>query len=154
GHEHSGVEHLLYALTLDAATADLLRHAGADVERLRGDLATYLEEEHAPRKSREPSGARPEPRDRSSARREPRETSGTRPEPRLSLALQRVLGWAGARVESAGRGEIGGADLLVALFDEEESWAVELLADQGVSRLDVVSYLAHGVSRLAPARGP
>jgi ATP-dependent Clp protease ATP-binding subunit ClpA len=129
GHEYSGVEHLLYALTFDAETAAVLRHAGADVERLRGDLTVYLEEELAPK--RKPS----------------------RSEPRLSLALQRVLAWAGAKAESTGRDEIAGADLLVAIFDEEGSWAVEILAAQGVSRLDVVSYLAHGVSKLAPAGG-
>ncbi|HEY8022206.1 MAG TPA: AAA family ATPase [Thermoanaerobaculia bacterium] len=158
GHEYSGVEHLLYALTLDGETASLLRHAGADLERLRGDLVTYLEVELEPKRGR---GDRPEPRSPSGARHtEPRGLSGARlsepgpfgarHEPRLSLALQRVLGWAGARVESAGRAEIGGADLLVAIFDEEDSWAVELLAAQGVSRLDAVSYLAHGVSRLEP----
>ncbi len=128
GHEYSGVEHLLYALTFDEETAAVLRHAGADVERLRGDLAAYLEDELAPRRA-------------------------SRREPRLSLALQRVLAWAGAKAESTGRDEIGGADLLVAIFDEAGSGAVEILAALGVSRLDVVSYLAHGVSKLAPAGG-
>jgi ATP-dependent Clp protease ATP-binding subunit ClpA len=132
GHEYSGVEHLLYALTFDEATATVLRHAGADVERLRGDLGAYLEEELAP----ERTGRRG---------RVQREAES----PRLSLALQRVVAWAGAKADSAGRDEIAGADLLVALFDAEDSWAVELLEAQGVTRLDVVSYLAHGVSKLA-----
>jgi ATP-dependent Clp protease ATP-binding subunit ClpA len=132
GHEYSGVEHLLYALTFDEESASILRHAGADVDRLRGDLAAYLEEELKP--------ARP--------------GRGRAESPRLSIALQRGLTWAGAKVDSAGRGEIDVADLLVALFDEGDSWAVELLAGQGVSRLDVVSYLAHGVSKVPAAGRP
>ena len=74
GHEYSGVEHLLYALTFDEEAASILRHAGADVDSLLGDLAAYLEEELAP--------ARP---GRAGAE-----------SPRLSIALQRVLTWAGA----------------------------------------------------------
>ena len=74
-----------------------------------------------------------------------------RAEPRLSLGAQRVLAWAGAKVESLGREEVGGPDLLVALFDEPDAWALDLLEDEGVTRLDVVSYLAHGVSRAEPA---
>jgi len=132
GHEYSGLEHLLYALTFDEESASILRHAGADVDRLRGDLAAYLEEELAPaRRGRGGAGS-----------------------PRLSIALQRVLTWAGAKVGSAGREEIEVADLLVALFDEGDSWAVELLAGQGVTRLDVVSYLAHGVSKVPAAGRP
>jgi len=126
GHEYAGVEHLLHALTLDDDAARVLRHAGARVERLRERLEHYLAEEL------EPAGS-----DRSI-------------EPRLSLALQRTLARAGAQVEASGREEIGGADLLVALFAEEDSHAVALLSEQKVSRLDVVSYLAHGISRLDP----
>ena len=126
GHEYAGVEHLLHALTLDDDAARVLRHAGAQVEQLRERLERYLSEEL------EPAGA-----DRSI-------------EPRLSLALQRTLARAGAQVEASGREEIGGDDLLVALFAENDSRAVALLAEQRVSRLDVVSYLAHGISRLDP----
>lgn len=126
GHEYAGVEHLLHALTLDDDAARVLRHAGARVEQLRERLERYLAEEL------EPAGA-----DRSI-------------EPRLSLALQRTLARAGAQVEASGREEIGGGDLLVALFGEASSTAVTLLAEQKVSRLDVVSYLAHGISRLDP----
>ena len=126
GHEYAGVEHLLHALTLDDDAARVLRHAGARVERLRERLERYLSEEL------EPVGS-----DRSI-------------EPRLSLALQRTLARAGAQVGASGREEIGGGDLLVALFAEGDSHAVALLAEQRVSRLDVVSYLAHGISRLDP----
>jgi ATP-dependent Clp protease ATP-binding subunit ClpA len=126
GHEYATTEHLLYALALDRETAAVLRHAGADVEALKTHLAAYLTEELA-------AGA-----------------GEADAEPRLSLALERTLSRAGAQVESTGRDEIRGADLLVALFAEPRSHAVELLASQRVTRLDVVSYLAHGVSRLEP----
>ncbi len=134
GHEYSGLEHLLYALTFDEETASILRHAGADVDRLRADLAAYLEEELTPPR---PAGGR-----------------AAAESPRLSIALQRVLSWAGAKVDSAGRAEIEGADLLVALLDEGDSGAVDLLGEQGVTRLDVVSYLAHGVSKVPDAKLP
>ena len=127
GHEYAGTEHLLHALTLDDETARVLRHAGADVDGLRHRLDRHLRDELEPAPADQPL------------------------EPRLSLALQRLLARAATQVEGSGRNEVGGPDLLVSLFSEEESFAVELLAEQGVERLDVVSYLAHGVAKRAPA---
>jgi len=131
GHEYTGLEHLLYALTFDEETARVLAHAGADVKKLRAELARYLEEELEPASRRK--------RNR---------------EPRLALGVQRTLGLAAAKVESTGKAEILGSDVLVALFDEPDCYAVEALEAQGVSRLDVVSYLAHGVSHLNPSGLP
>ncbi|HZF10672.1 MAG TPA: AAA family ATPase [Thermoanaerobaculia bacterium] len=131
GHEYTGLEHLLYALTFDEETARVLAHAGADVKKLRDELAHYLEEELEPASRRK--------RNR---------------EPRLALGVQRALGLAAAKVESTGKEEILGSDVLVALFDEPDCYAVEILEAQGVSRLDVVSYLAHGVSHLNPSGLP
>ncbi|HEX2163274.1 MAG TPA: AAA family ATPase, partial [Thermoanaerobaculia bacterium] len=125
GHEYAGMEHLLHALTLDDETARVLRHAGGDPERLRRRLEEYLTEAL-----------------------EREDGDGRVLEPRLSLALQRTLARAAAAVEGAGRGSVEGPDLLVALFAEGESFAVALLEQQGVTRLDVVSYLAHGESKL------
>ncbi len=125
GHEYTGTEHLLFALLFDGETAKVLRHSGADLERLKERLGQYLESELD------------------------RLEDGD--EPRLSLSAQRVLAMAGMHVQSAGKEEVDGADLLVALFSEEDSYAVTLLDEEGVSRLDVVSYLAHGVSKLHPA---
>jgi ATP-dependent Clp protease ATP-binding subunit ClpA len=127
GHEYATTEHLLHALSLDRETSKVLRHAGADLPLLKHELSVYLTEE-LPAVGPENST-----------------------EPRLSLALQRTLARAGAQVESGGREEIVGSDLLVALFFEADSEAVRLLAAQGVARLDVISYLAHGVSRLQPS---
>ncbi|HKV06895.1 MAG TPA: ATP-dependent Clp protease ATP-binding subunit ClpA [Thermoanaerobaculia bacterium] len=122
GHEYAGLEHLLYALTFDEETGKVLEHAGANLRKVREELSEYLEEEM---ESYEDDGR----------------------EPRLTLGVQRVLGMAAARVESSGKEEIHGSDVLVALFDEPDSYAIDVLEGQGVDRLDVVSYLAHGVSR-------
>jgi ATP-dependent Clp protease ATP-binding subunit ClpA len=125
GHEYAGLEHLLYALTFDDEASDVLRHAGADVRRVQKLLADYLEEEI-----------------------EGLEAEEGELEPRLSLAAQRTLARAAVRVEGTGREEIRGSDLIVALFEEPESYAIDLLQEQGVGRLDVVSFLAHGVSKV------
>ena len=125
GHEYAGLEHLLYALTFDDETAGVLRNAGADLDRVREDLSEYLSEEL-----------------------EKVDEEGL--EPRLTLGVQRVLSMAAARVENSGKNEIRGSDVLVAMFDEPDSYAIQVLESEGVNRLDVVSYLAHGVSRLQP----
>jgi ATP-dependent Clp protease ATP-binding subunit ClpA len=125
GHEYAGLEHLLYALTFDSETAKVLKHSGADLDRVREDLSEYLSEELEKIEDEDL-------------------------QPRLTLGVQRVLSLAAARVGSSGKEEIKGPDVLVALFDEPDSYAIQVLESEGVSRLDVVSYLAHGVSRLQP----
>ena len=129
GHEFAGLEHLLYALLFDETTADVLGHAGADVEVLKGELERYLDEEHD------------------------RLPDDLDADPRPTLALQRVLARAAGHTESAGLDEVQGYDVLAALWTEPEAYAVQILEAQGVTRLDVVSYLAHGVSKLNPAGG-
>ncbi|MEM1207141.1 MAG: ATP-dependent Clp protease ATP-binding subunit ClpA [Acidobacteriota bacterium] len=125
-HEYAGLEHLLYALTFDEETGKVLRHAGADVERLKRRLQEYLADELESVESIPPH------------------------EPRPSLAFQRVLARAQAHVEGSGKEMLEGSDLLVAMFYEEDSFAVHFMTEEGVARLDVVSYLAHGVSKLQP----
>jgi ATP-dependent Clp protease ATP-binding subunit ClpA len=129
GHEYAGLEHILYALTLDKETAQVLRHAGADLKRLKERLTEYFDEALESFEGDEDI------------------------QPRLSLGAQRALARAAVRVESTGRDEIRGSDLLVAMYEEPESFATDMLEAEGVTRLDVVSYLAHGVSRLQPAHG-
>ncbi len=126
GHEYAGLEHLLLALCLDEDTAQVLRHAGGDPAALRRELERYLADELE------------------------RLEVDDEFEPRPSLALQRVITHAGMHVESAGKEEMTGTDLLVAMFGEPDSHAVFVLAEQGVGRLDVVSFLAHGHSKLQP----
>jgi ATP-dependent Clp protease ATP-binding subunit ClpA len=125
GHEYAGLEHLLYALTFDDDTAEVLKHAGADLTSVRETLGEYLAEEL----ESTAHGGQP---------------------PRLTLGVQRVLSMAAARVGSSGRDEINGPDVLVALYDEADSYAIQVLESAGVSRLDVVSFIAHGVSRIQP----
>ncbi|HKI01854.1 MAG TPA: AAA family ATPase [Thermoanaerobaculia bacterium] len=125
GHEYAGLEHLLYALTFDDDTAVVLRNAGADLDRVREDLSEYLSEELE-------------------------KIDDEDLQPRLTLGVQRVLSMAAARVGSSGKDEINGSDVLVAMFDESDSYAVQVLESGDVSRLDVVSYLSHGESRLQP----
>jgi ATP-dependent Clp protease ATP-binding subunit ClpA len=125
GHEYAGLEHLLYALTFDDDTAEVLKHAGADLGAVRETLTEYLSEEL----ESTAHGGQP---------------------PRLTLGVQRVLSMAAARVGSSGRDEINGPDVLVALYDEADSYAIQVLESAGVSRLDVVSFIAHGVSRIQP----
>jgi len=125
-HEYASLEHLLYALTLDLETAEVLRQSGSDVEELKLSLEEFLNTELKPLKG------------------------NLDVEPRLSLGFQRVLARAQAHVEGSGKEEVEGADLLVAMFYESDSFAVHFLEEQGVTRLDVVSYLAHGVLRRQP----
>ncbi len=128
-HEYASLEHLLYALTLDEQTAMVLRHAGAKVEDLRQRVASFLSDELE------------------------RLEDADLFEPRLSLGFQRVLARSQAHVEGSGKDEVVGADLLVAMFYEEDSFAVHFLEEQGVSRIDVVQYLAHGTSKLGATLG-
>jgi ATP-dependent Clp protease ATP-binding subunit ClpA len=127
-HEYVSTEHLLYALTLDARVAATLSAAGAQVSRLKKRLEAYLEQELAA-------------------------AEGPAEEPRFSLALERVFNLAAAQVESAGRTQLESTDLLVALFTETDSHALELLRGEGVTRFGVVSFLAHGTTS-GPTRRP
>jgi len=144
GHEYAGPEHLLYALTFDEATGKVLRHAGTDLDLLRRRLSDRLEAE-----PRDPARGR---HGRDAGRTRPPRATAATIQPRLSLGLRRALEWAGAHAEAAGKTEIQGADVLVAMLSEVDSQAAELLASQGVTRLDVVSFLAHGISKLHPGR--
>jgi len=129
-HEFISIEHLLHALLDDERVAEVLRACGADVERLKQDLAAYLESHME------------------------RLPAGTEAPPQQTLGFQRVLQRAAAHVQSAGREELDGRDVLVAIFREPESHAAYLLAKQGITRLDVISYIAHGVAKVPEAPGP
>jgi len=121
-HEFMTVEHLLHALCFDTATAKILRHAGADVESLKKALAKYFDDE-MPRMKEE---AAPTP----------------------SLGVQRVVRRALMHVQGADKDVVGASDVLIAIFSERDSMAVALLDEQGVTRLDVVNYVSHGVSKI------
>ena len=124
-HEFMTVEHLLLALLDNEAAASVLRACGADLDKLRHDLREFID-------STTPLIP---PHD------EERETQPT-------LGFQRVLQRAVFHVQSSGKREVTGANVLVAIFSEQESQAVFLLKQQTVARIDVVNYIAHGISRV------
>jgi ATP-dependent Clp protease ATP-binding subunit ClpA len=123
-HEYVTIEHLLYALLLDQTTANVVRHAGGDPSGLKKRLEEYLRDEI-------------EQLSEDEAR-----------TPAMSLGVQRAIRRAASHVKSSGKDEVTGANVLVAMFQEQDSYGVKLMEDQGVTRLDVVSYVSHGVSRL------
>ncbi|XXT89830.1 ATP-dependent Clp protease ATP-binding subunit ClpA [Sorangium sp. So ce281] len=122
-HEFVTIEHLLYALLFDEETAEVLRHAGGDTPLLKKKLERFLDEEIE---------VLPEDADTS---------------PTLSLGFQRVVGRAAMHVQSSGKKELKGANVLVAMFAERDCPAVTLLGEQGISRFDVVNYISHGISK-------
>ena len=124
-HEFMTVEHLLLALLDNSAAAGVLHACGADLTQLKKELAAFLDET-TPVLSNEDS----------------RETQPT-------LGFQRVLQRAVFHVQSAGKEEVTGANVLVAIFGEPDSQAVYLLNSQNISRLDVVNYISHGISKVA-----
>ncbi|WP_462322280.1 ATP-dependent Clp protease ATP-binding subunit ClpA [Halochromatium sp.] len=123
-HEYMTVEHLLLCLIDNPAAAKVLRACAADNDKLRSDVATFIEETTP-----------------LIAENDDRETQPT-------LGFQRVLQRAVFHVQSAGKKEVTGANVLVALFSEQDSQAVYLLNQQDVSRLDVVNYISHGISKV------
>jgi ATP-dependent Clp protease ATP-binding subunit ClpA len=131
GHEFSGLEHLLLALLDDEKTVDVLRQCGGSVKRLREKLEEFLENEVA---------VAPEDEDRDRA------------QPTLGFA--RVVQRAVNHVIGAGRDEANGPSVLVAMYGEPESHAVAFLKEEGITRLDVVSFISHGVSKLVPTKPP
>ncbi len=124
-HEFMTVEHLLLALLDNSTAAKVLRSCGADLAELRKDLNTFIEET---------SPILPEGTDRD-----------TQP----TLGFQRVLQRAVFHVQSSGKKEVTGANVLVAIFGERESQAVYLLNKQNIARLDVVNCISHGISKVA-----
>ncbi|MCV6590443.1 MAG: ATP-dependent Clp protease ATP-binding subunit ClpA [Marinobacterium sp.] len=123
-HEFMTVEHLLLALLDNREAAEVLQACGAQLDSLRKSLSEFVDETTPLLPEAVPDV----------------ETQPT-------LGFQRVLQRAVFHVQSSGRQEVTGANVLVAIFSEQESHAVYLLQQQGVERIDAVNYLSHGVSR-------
>ena len=124
-HEFITVEHLLLALLTNQAAIDVLKNVGADVGKLGTELEKYIEET---------TPVLP-PSD---------EEHG----PQTTLGFQRVVSRSLFHVQSSGRKEVTGANVLVAMFSEQESQAVYLLKFQGISRTDVLNSISHGISKV------
>ena len=121
-HEFLTVEHLLLAITESPKVREILRACGAEPERLAGELTAHIDSST------------------------PRLRKGDEREVQPTLGFQRVLQRALFHVQSSGRKEVGVANVLVAIFGEKQSHAVFLLGKEGVSRLDVVNFISHGLS--------
>ncbi len=124
-HEFMTVEHLLLALLDNSAAASVLIACGADVGALRANLSSFINETTPLIPISE--GVR--------------ETQPT-------LGFQRVLQRAVFHVQSSGKMEVNGANVLAAIFSEQDSQAVHFLREQTISRLDVVNYISHGISKV------
>jgi len=123
-HEFVTVEHLLFALLHEEVTEDIIYKCGGDLKALKRQLQAYLDDEIAPL------------------------PDDVHVRPQQSLGFQRVLQRAIMHVHSSGKAEINGGNVLVAMFREQDSNAVYLLENQGITRLDIVGYLSHGISKI------
>jgi ATP-dependent Clp protease ATP-binding subunit ClpA len=126
-HEYATLEHLLLALTDDQDSSTVLRACGVDLEKLKRDLTEFLDKDLAGLVT---------------------ERAG---DPKPTAGFQRVVQRAAIHVQSSGRDEVTGANVLVALFSERESHAVYFLQLQDMTRLDAVNFISHGIAK-APGR--
>ncbi|MBT6435479.1 MAG: ATP-dependent Clp protease ATP-binding subunit ClpA [Deltaproteobacteria bacterium] len=122
-HDMVCVEHVLYAMSHDNWAMEILRHCGADIDDLRIRLETYLGEQVQV----------PEDRDYQIEQ---------------TLGLTRVLQRAAIHVQSSGKKEMDAGDFLAAVMREPESFAVYILSEQGVTRLDILEFISHGISKI------
>ena len=122
-HELITVEHLLLAMLDNPSASEVLNSCGANLDKLREDIVGHIEE-HTPKVSG-------------------KDDVDTQP----TLGFQRVIQRAMLHVQSSGKKEVTGANVLVAIFGEKDSHAVYFLHQQGVARLDVVNFIAHGIAK-------
>jgi len=129
-HAYLTLEHLLYVLSHDPDGERILAAVGVDLGRLRRDLGTYLDTsiEQLPR--------------------------GRNDEPEQTAAFRQVLQTAILHVQAAQRQEAHAGDVLAALLQQSKSYAARLLAEQGVTRLDVLEYISHGVTKVPTPPSP
>ena len=123
-HEFMTVEHLLHALLGNPSAVEVLRACGADIEKLKQDLTRFLDETT------------------------PLLTQDDARETQPTLGFQRVLQRAVFHVQSSDKTEVTGANVLVAIFSEQESQAVYFLNKLNITRLDVVNFISHGISKV------
>jgi ATP-dependent Clp protease ATP-binding subunit ClpA len=129
-HTHLTLEHLLYALAHDLDGERILAACGADLPQLRRDLDKYLKDTVE------------------------QFSRGQQKEPEQTLAFRRVLQTAVLHVQSAGRQEVQSGDVLAATLQQSKSYAAQLLNAQGVTRLDVLEYITHGIAKVPPTAQP
>lgn len=123
-HEYVTLEHLLHALLNDSTALDVIYHCAGDHEKLRAELEAFF-----------------------------KQTLETLPEnvqlmPELTSSFQAVLNYAMLQAESSGQKDVNGGNILAALYQVEQSYAVYLLRKQGIEKLDVLNYISHGISKI------
>lgn len=125
-HEFLCLEHVLYALSFDEDVTEIIRSCGGDVDLLQKDLVKFFEEniESLP------------------------EEADTEVDPQQTSGFQRVLQRAAMHVQSNGKDVVQGRNFFVALFREDNSHALYFLQKQGITRLDVLNYISHGISKV------
>jgi ATP-dependent Clp protease ATP-binding subunit ClpA len=129
-HEFISVEHLLLAMLDNPSAMEVLRACGANIETMREQLDHFITE-HTPKVVAEGE-------------------VDTQP----TLGFQRVIQRAILHVQSSGKKEVTGANVLVAVFGEKDSHAVYFLSQQGITRLDIVNFISHGISKTANNEQP
>src|SRR5581483_5745187 len=128
-HEYVTLEHLLYALLHDRDAAKVIRECGGDVDQLMKQLDDFMN------------------------RTLERLPDDSEVQPVLTAMLQRVIQYAQLHAQSSGRKEVDTGQMLAALYQAERSQAVYLLRSQGINKIDVLNFLAHGIAKGAPAKG-
>ena len=123
-HELISVEHLLLAMLDNPSAAEILKACGSNIETLRNELIQYIDDHTSIISGEDEVDTQP------------------------TLGFQRVIQRAMLHVQSSGKKEVTGANVIVAIYGEKDSHAVYFLHQQGITRLDVVNFIAHGVSKL------
>jgi ATP-dependent Clp protease ATP-binding subunit ClpA len=122
-HEYVTIEHLLYALLHDRDAATVVRACGGDVDKLKGQLDDFMQKTFEAM------------------------ADEAAVQPVLTTMLQRVVQYAQLHAQSSGRKEVDTGQMLAALFQAERSQAVFFLRQQGITKLDVLNYLSHGIAK-------
>ncbi|HEX8635631.1 MAG TPA: ATP-dependent Clp protease ATP-binding subunit ClpA [Pyrinomonadaceae bacterium] len=129
-HEYVTLEHLLLALLSDRTAGNVIRNCGGDTDALRRDLEKFFDERVEPLAAQTPHV------------------------PEQTEMFTRILQYAMLQAQGSGQKEIDGGNILAALFQAERSYAVYLLRQQGVTRLDVLNFIAHGISKHSRTNEP
>src|SRR4051812_37652221 len=125
-HEFVTLEHLLYALLEDSSARDILFNCGAQIDELARALEEYFDKDLE------------------------KMPSDVRTMPELTSTFQSTISYAVLQAEGSGQPAVDGGNILAALYQAEQSYAVYLLQQQGVMRLDILNYIAHGISKIDP----
>jgi len=128
-NEYVTLEHLLFALLHDREVVDVIRACGGEVEELKKQLDDFIQKTYE-------------------------QVEEEDIQPTLTTMLQRVIQYAQLHAQSSGRKEVDTGQMLAAVFQAEKSHAVYLLRSQNITKLDVLSYLSHGIPKDGPAREP